>query len=150
MNSNQKNKLPPKFSIIVPAYNEADSLVELCERIDAVFKNQFDADQSYELIIINDGSTDRTREVLSELEATYPALRPINLRRNVGKSLTLMTGFLKTQGSIVLTLDADLQDCPEDIPLLVEKLDIGFDLVSGRRINREDTVIRRLGSRLLN
>jgi glycosyltransferase involved in cell wall biosynthesis len=150
MNSKPQNEVPPRFSVIVPAYNEAASLAELCERIDAVFNDLFSTPQSYELIIINDGSTDTTRQTLGELKTKYPTLRPIHLRRNVGKSLTLMTGFLKTNGSIVFTLDADLQDCPEDIPLLVEKLDCGFDLVSGRRLKRYDTFIRRLGSRLFN
>jgi glycosyltransferase involved in cell wall biosynthesis len=150
MNMSSANSSPPRYSVVVPAFNEAPSLPELCERIDGVFANQFNIAQNYELIIISDGSTDETRQVLEELQQKFPSLRPIHLRRNVGKSLALMTGFLKTRGSIVLTLDADLQDCPEDIPLLVEKLESGFDLVSGRRIDRKDTLTRRLGSRLFN
>ena len=150
MDQKTPDSVPPIYSVVVPAYNEAASLPELCARIDAVFAGQFENAQSYELIIISDGSTDSSRQVLSELKEKYSSLRPVHLRRNVGKSLALMTGFLKTRGSIVLTLDADLQDCPEDIPLLVDKIKSGFDLVSGRRIDRKDTWARRLGSRLFN
>lgn len=140
----------PEFSVVIPAFNEASSIPELVKRIDAVFTGGFSERRSYEIIVVDDGSKDDTRDVVREYGKKYHTLRIIVLRRNVGKSMALMTGFLKSRGKFVVTLDADLQDCPEDIPGLVEKIEEGYDLVSGKRSKRQDSLIRRIGSFFYN
>ena len=137
-------------SIVVPAFNEAESLSELTSRIDMVMKTGFDHPRRYEALIVDDGSTDDTSDVLEELIRTNANIRGIRLRRNLGKSMALMAGFGRAEGDLVVILDADLQDRPEDIPALLGKLDEGFDLVSGWRKTRHDGWLRRLGSGLFN
>jgi glycosyltransferase involved in cell wall biosynthesis len=123
-------------SIVIPLLNEADSLPELMEWIDRVMlKNNF----VYEVIMIDDGSTDNSWEVITELKTKYPALHGIKFRRNYGKSAALHIGFKHTQGKVVMTMDADLQDNPEEIPDFVRMInEEGFDLVSGWKKKRYD------------
>ena len=105
---------------------------------------------NFELLIVDDGSTDETQLTLSRLVKKYSFLKGILLRTNFGKSTALMAGFADTKGEFVVTLDADLQDQPEEIPKLISKLNGGYDLVNGWRVNRHDTWFRKLGSRLFN
>ncbi|MBF0092934.1 MAG: glycosyltransferase family 2 protein [Alphaproteobacteria bacterium] len=135
----------PQISVVIPAFCEAESLEELAERIAAVLEGR-----SFEVIFVDDGSTDRTPEVLRGLVERMPEVRAITLRRNCGKSIALMAGFSRAGGRAVVTMDADLQDNPEDIPSLLAGLDQGFDLVNGRRQRRHDGIVRTLGSRLFN
>lgn len=135
------------YSVLVPVFGEADGLAELCQRITATFAAMATAD--YEIVIVDDGSTDHTPRVLAELVRQYPALRVVRLRRNCGKSLALSAGFTHVRGQIIITLDGDLQDHPEDIPRLLQALE-SADLVQGRRTDRHDTTVRKLGSRFYN
>ncbi len=139
----------PTYSIVVPVFCEEGSLDELTRRVDAVFSARGDGDD-FELIFVDDGSTDGTSERIAQLSKLHPFVRGVMLRVNCGKSLALMAGFSYVRGAIVVQMDGDLQDCPEDIPRLLETLDQGWDMVSGWRQNRQDTLVRRLGSKLYN
>ena len=139
----------PDVSVIVAAYNEAESLPELCERLNRA-ATQSKRSYSLEITIVDDGSTDKTPEVLAKLADTTPNLLPIRLRRNSGKSIALMAGLRSARGQRIVTVDADLQDRPEDIGILLRKLDEGFDVVVGWRRNRVETLSRRFGSLVFN
>lgn len=134
-------------SIIVPALNEAESLPELAERIDRAMAA---LKQPYELLIIDDGSTDETRSVTLELKKAYPQIGLIRHRANYGKSVALMQGFSAMRGDIAVTMDADLQDEPENLPALLEPLGQGCDLVGGWRRERKDPLPKKLVSKCYN
>jgi glycosyltransferase involved in cell wall biosynthesis len=137
-----------QISIIVPLYNEAESLPELCAWIDKVMKeNHF----SYEMIFINDGSKDDSWEVLQRLKSTYHELKAISFARNYGKSAALHEGFLLAQGSVVITMDADLQDSPDEIPGLYKMIiEDDYDLVSGWKQKRYDPLSKTIPTKLYN
>ena len=137
------------YSIMVPIYNEAQSIEELCDRVERVFESRGEA-ASFEIIFVDDGSTDATPEVLQRITTKRRHVRAVTLRRNCGKSLALSAGLRHVRGNIVITLDGDLQDNPEDIPALLAKLDQGNEMVNGWRVQRQDTFTRKLGSRLYN
>jgi len=136
-------------SVVVPLYNEVESLPELCGWIDRVLGGN---KLSYELILVDDGSNDGSWEQIEELKALYPQVRGIRFRRNYGKSAALHTGFQKASGEVVITMDADLQDSPEEIPEMRRMiLEEGFDVVSGWKKKRYDPLIRkRIPTRLFN
>ena len=136
------------ISIIVPLYNEAESLPKLYEWIERVMKqNGF----SYEVIFVNDGSTDNSWQVIKSLAAANP-VRGICFRRNYGKSAALFCGFRAAQGDVVITMDADLQDSPDEIPELTRMImEDGYDLVSGWKQKRYDNALtKNLPSKLFN
>ncbi len=137
-----------QISIIVPLYNEAESLPELCAWIDKVMKeNQF----SYEMIFINDGSKDDSWEVLQNLKTKFNAIKAISFARNYGKSAALHEGFLLAQGSVVITMDADLQDSPDEIPGLYRMItEEDYDLVSGWKQKRFDPISKTIPTKLYN
>jgi glycosyltransferase involved in cell wall biosynthesis len=137
-----------QISIVVPLYNEAESLPELCSWIDQVMqKNQF----SYEMIFINDGSKDNSWLVLQELAKQYPTVNGISFARNYGKSAALHEGFQKASGQVVITMDADLQDSPDEIPGLYHMItEEGFDLVSGWKQKRFDPISKTIPTKLYN
>ena len=137
-----------QISIVIPSFNEAASLPELVDRVARTMNKFFR--NNFELLIVDDGSTDETQLTLSRLVKKYSFLKGILLRTNFGKSTALMAGFADTKGEFVVTLDADLQDQPEEIPKLISNLNGGYDLVNGWRVNRHDTWFRKLGSRLFN
>jgi glycosyltransferase involved in cell wall biosynthesis len=139
-----------EISVVIPAYNEAPSLEELVARIDETMRRGFGSPKNHEIIVVDDGSSDDTQDQLFKLTNRFPCLRGVVLIRNLGKSAALMTGFGQARGDVIVTIDADLQDRPEDIPALVSKLREGYGLVSGWRQPRCDTLFRRLGSRLYN
>jgi glycosyltransferase involved in cell wall biosynthesis len=139
----------PKYTVIAPVYCEEESLVELADRVAATF-GEMGESGNFELLIVDDGSTDGTPGVIRELEAARNYVRSVTLRRNCGKSMALMAGFEHARGELVFTMDGDLQDNPEDMPALLEKLEEGFDLVTGWRQRRQDKTVRKLGSRLFN
>jgi len=138
-----------RYSILSPVYCEAESLPELCDRIARVFEGMGKPDE-FEIVLVDDGSTDDTPAVIRRLLDERPYLRAVTLRRNCGKSLALSTGFRHVVGEFIVTLDADLQDQPEDIPRLLAGVEGNYDMVNGWRTKRRDTLIRKLGSRFYN
>jgi glycosyltransferase involved in cell wall biosynthesis len=136
-----------RISILIPAFNEAESLVELFIRINAVMSQW---GRAYEFLIIDDGSTDDTQQVIAKLHEKYPQVGTIRLRLNVGKSMALMEGFSAATGDIIITMDADLQDEPEDIPRFLDAIDQGYDLVGGWRHKRKDSLAKRFVSNIYN
>jgi glycosyltransferase involved in cell wall biosynthesis len=137
-----------QVSVVIPVYNEEESAELLCRKLhDALSK----IGRTYELILVDDGSSDETWTVLNRMAKEIPCLVLIRFRRNYGQTAAMSAGFDAAHGDVVVTLDADLQNDPSDIPLLLEKIDQGFDVVSGWRKNRKDTFInRRLPSILAN
>ena len=136
------------ISVIVPLYNEAESLPELTAWIERVMKeNGF----SYEIIFINDGSTDNSWEVIEELSKGNSSIHGIKFRRNYGKSPALYCGFERAKGDVVITMDADLQDSPDEIPVLYKMItDEGYDLVSGYKKKRYDPLSKTIPTKLFN
>ena len=135
-----------KLSVLIPAYNEAESLDELV----AAVETHAAAFAPYEIIIVDDGSTDESARVLDQLATTRPHLGYLRFGRNYGKSVALAQGFLRCKGDIVVTMDADLQDDPAEIPGLIAKLEEGNDLVSGWKRKRHDPLSKTLPSKLFN
>lgn len=139
--------LPPlEVSIVVPAYNEEENLQPLTSGIRGALTP---LGVSYELIVVDDGSEDQTVRVLQELSCKHPEVHVIRFRRNAGQSAALDAGFKHARGRVVVTLDADLQNDPQDIPILLEKLQ-DYDVVCGVRQGRQDTWLRRVSSRIAN
>lgn len=136
------------LSIVVPLYNEAESLPELVAWIDRVARAN---NLSYEAILVDDGSKDGSWEVIESLKRSYSAVRGIGFARNYGKSAALYCGFEAARGEVVITMDADLQDSPDEIPALRHMiLDEGYDLVSGWKKKRYDPLGKRLPSKFFN
>ncbi len=134
-------------SVVVPAWNEAESLKELIPAIMAALEA---TGRRHEVIVVDDGSTDGTEEALLELSRNHDCFRAVSLRRNFGKSAALATGFGECRGSFVVTMDADLQDDPEEIPGFLSDLEGGLDLVSGWKRKRRDPITKTLPSRFFN
>jgi glycosyltransferase involved in cell wall biosynthesis len=135
------------ISVVVPLLNEASSLDELQREIAAALEPR---DDDYEVVFVDDGSTDDSMSVLTRLHDELPNVVVVHLRRNFGKAAALQAGFMQARGDVVVTIDADLQDDPAEIPKLLAKLDEGFDLVSGWKTRRNDPFLRRLFSKLFN
>ena len=128
-------------SIVVPLFNEVESLPELCGWIDRVLSEN---KLSYEVILVDDGSKDGSWEQIESLKLTYPQVRGVRFRRNYGKSAALHTGFGMASGEVVITMDADLQDSPEEIPEMRRMiLEEGYDVVSGWKKKRFDPFLRK-------
>jgi len=139
--------MTPKISVVSAAFNEAQSLPELVEKVSEAMRGM---GVPWEMIVVDDGSTDRTFEVLRDLRAKYPELRSFTFLRNYGKSAALDLGIDQARGERILTLDADLQDDPAEFPALLAKLDEGYDLVSGWKQVRRDPLTKTLPSKLFN
>ena len=139
---------PLDLSVVVPLYNEEESLPHLVEQLlDALRPS----DERFELVLVNDGSSDRTAEVLEQLSHEVPELVAVLLRKNYGQTAAMAAGFDVAQGDVIVSLDGDLQNDPADIPMLLSKLREGYDLVSGWRHQRQDAAIqRKLPSRIAN
>ena len=137
----------PNLSFVIPAKNEEDSIAPLYEEILAVLK---DLKRTYEIIFIDDGSTDKTFDAMKNLAQKDKNVKVLRLRGNFRKSIALQVGFDRALGEIVFTLDADLQDNPSEIPNFLRKLDEGYDMVSGWKKNRHDPWHKVLPSRILN
>ncbi|NCC10748.1 MAG: glycosyltransferase [Bacteroidia bacterium] len=136
------------ISVVIPLFNEEESLPELYAWIDRVMKaNNF----SYEIIFVNDGSTDRSWEVIESLRSQSENIKGIKFRRNYGKSPALFCGFEEAEGNVVITMDADLQDSPDEIPELYRMItEEGYDLVSGWKQKRYDPLSKTLPTKLFN
>jgi glycosyltransferase involved in cell wall biosynthesis len=135
------------LSVVVPCYDEAGSLRELHRRLVSVLTGH---GSEYELLFVDDGSTDGSREILKELCAANERTGVITFRRNFGKAAALHAGFRQARGDVIVTLDGDLQDLPSEIPTLVQRLDEGFDLVSGWKQDRKDPIGKTLPSAVFN
>ena len=141
-----------KVSFVIPAYNEEDSLPELYTRV----KKNIDLCTSeglmtdYEFLFINDGSSDGTLNVIKELHSRDERVHYISFRKNFGKSIALETAFRNVQGDVLVTMDADLQDDPDELKNLLTKLDEDYDMVVGWKVNRLDPAEKRLPSKLFN
>lgn len=141
-------ELRPVLSVVVPIYNEEDSIPTLYQDLTAALEQ---LDLAYELLLIDDGSRDRSFNLLRELAAGDPRVRVLRFRRNFGQTAAFSAGFDRARGDVVITIDADLQNDPHDIPRLLAKIEEGYDVVSGWRERRQDPFIsRRLPSLLAN
>ena len=136
------------ISVVIPLYNEAESLPELASWIERVMnENNF----SYEILFINDGSRDNSMEVIRGLQASNPYIHCVSFSRNYGKSPALDTGFARAKGDVVITMDADLQDSPDEIPELYRMITVeGYDLVSGWKKKRYDPLSKTIPTKLFN
>jgi glycosyltransferase involved in cell wall biosynthesis len=135
------------ISVVVPLFNEAHSVEALYREIAAAVEP---LDETFEVVFVDDGSTDGSFAVLSGLHDATPNVRVVRFRRNFGKAAALQAGFLQARGDTIVTIDADLQDDPAEIPMLLAKLEEGYDLVSGWKAHRRDPLFRRLFSRVFN
>jgi len=136
------------LSVVVPAFNEAESLPELAEWVDRVCVS---SSIDYELIIIDDGSSDNTWDVLRRLSEGNRKIKALRFRRNYGKAAALQTGFEASAGEVVITMDADLQDSPDEIPEMVSMIRReGYHIVSGWKKKRYDPFIKRITSKFYN
>jgi undecaprenyl-phosphate 4-deoxy-4-formamido-L-arabinose transferase len=137
----------PYLSVVVPVFNEEESLPELLSRLSPALQA---LTKSYEVLLVNDGSRDGSLALLREAAAGDPHLTVIDFNRNYGQHSAIFAGFEAARGEIIVTLDADLQNPPEEIGKLVAKMEEGFDVVGSVRIKRQDPFFRRLASRLVN
>lgn len=135
-----------KISVVVPVYNEEENLPILVPKLSEVLKGLHKA---YEVIFVDDGSSDRSRRILKEMISLYPSLRMIGFKKNRGLSAALIAGMREARGDILVTLDSDLQNDPADIPKLLRELD-HYDMATGWRQKREDPWLKRISSRIGN
>jgi glycosyltransferase involved in cell wall biosynthesis len=146
---NQNNKMPVCLSFVVPVYNEEVTIKPLAKKIHKVMNQEGIA--NYEIIFVDDGSRDGSWIQIRDLVNQFPTqIKAIKFRRNFGKAAALSAGFQNSTGKIIFTLDADLQDDPAEVPQFLQKLDEGFDLVSGWRHQRNDPLSKKLPSKLFN
>jgi len=136
-----------QVTIVVPAYNEEGNLPNLMERLLPVMRGM---GRSFEIIFTDDGSRDRTLPILKEMTKSVPEMRVIEFNGNFGQHMAILAAFERSQGEVVVTLDADLQNPPEEIPRLVAEVEKGYDVVGTIRQKRQDTVFRRVASRIVN
>jgi len=136
------------ISVVIPLFNEEESLPELCSWIEKVMiQNSY----SYEVFLIDDGSKDNSWNVIEDISTKNPVIKGVKFRRNYGKSAALNIGFQKASGDVVITMDADLQDSPDEIPALYNKImKDGFDLVSGWKQKRYDPISKTIPTKLFN
>ncbi len=143
----KKDDKPPRLSVVVPVLDEQDNLPALYEQITRALQGRYE----YEIVLVDDGSTDNSFQILKGLHASDSRVRVVRFRRNFGQTAALSAGFAHARGEVVVAMDADLQNDPADIPMLVSKLDEGCDVVSGWRKKRHDKALtRRLPSRIAN
>lgn len=138
----------PEISAVIPSYNEVESLPRLIQWISEVLEPDYA--NAYEIWVIDDGSSDATADIISDLKEKHPSLHYVHFRRNYGKSAALMEGFRRAKGKYVVTLDADLQDDPSEIPEMVKMLKSGTDMVSGWKKERHDPITKTIPSKLFN
>lgn len=145
---NQKDKNNIELSIVIPIYNEEENLPILYEKLKSVLDN---LGKSYEIIFVNDGSTDKSWEIIKKFAEKDKHVVGVNFRKNFGQTAAMSAGFQIARGDVIITMDGDLQNDPEDIPKLLEVLNQGYDIVSGWRKDRKDTFLTRtLPSKIAN
>lgn len=137
----------PYLSIVIPVYNEESNLAPLIERLYPVVTG---TGKPFEIIFTNDGSRDRSLEILRRFVQDYPGVKVIEFNGNFGQHMAILAAFEMSRGEIVITMDADLQNPPEEIPRLVAEIEKGYDVVGTIRQKRQDTLFRRLASRVVN
>jgi undecaprenyl-phosphate 4-deoxy-4-formamido-L-arabinose transferase len=137
----------PNISVLIPVLNEEESLPELQERLHRVMEG---IKEPYEIIYINDGSTDRTPVLLEDYHKKFPCVKVIEFNRNYGQHMALFAGFEHAKGEIIITIDADLQNPPEEIPKLVAKAEEGYEVVGTYRKARKDSIFRKIPSFIVN
>lgn len=138
---------PMEVSVVIPVFNEERNIETLHQRITPVLQG---LGKAYEVILVDDGSRDRSVEMLREIAARDPAMVIVELARNYGQHAAVFAGFERARGQIVVTLDADLQNPPEEIPKLLAKIEEGYDVVGGWRQMRQDSFLRTIPSKLVN
>lgn len=144
----ERQAVPRKVSVVVPVYNEEGNLPALLPRLLPVLKS---LDRPAEVVFVDDGSRDRSLDVLRQAAAENPGvIKVVELVRNAGQHMAIMAAFTATDGEYIITLDADLQNPPEEIPKVVARMDAGYDVVGTVRARRKDTFFRRAASRLVN
>jgi len=146
MQSSKKEKSPIKYSVVLPIYNEIENLPQLFAELSTVMRQTA---EPYEIICINDGSTDHSPTYIQKFGRDHPEFKLINFRKNQGQSAALYGGFLKAAGEYVITLDADLQNDPADIVKLMDYLP-QYDMVTGWRTKRHDSRLTRISSKIAN
>src|ERR1700758_4483664 len=138
----------PRYSIVVPLHNEQENVTDLYDRLKAVMEIN---GESFEIVLVDDGSTDRSFHLLREIAAVDSRVLVVKLRRNFGQTSALAAGFDNASGEFILSMDGDLQHDPDEIPNFLEKLEEGYDVVSGWREKRIDNfVMRRIPSKIAN
>ena len=142
--------MKPALSFVIPFFNEQETLEALYEQIESTVRGVLDPGQTFEVVFVDDGSTDGGAERVEQLAADHREVKLVELRGNFGKSAALSAGFSEARGDVVFTLDADLQDDPKEIPRFLEKLDEGYDLVSGYKKRRADPLSKVIPSRIFN
>ena len=147
-NRPRKKKYIPLISVLIPALNEEESIDELSKKLEAVLEKM--KGFRYEVLFIDDGSTDSTFSVMRRINQRNNRFKALRFRRNYGKSAALSVGFNRVKGDYVVTMDADLQDDPDEIPNLINKLMEGFDLVSGWKKKRRDPISKTIPSKIFN
>jgi undecaprenyl-phosphate 4-deoxy-4-formamido-L-arabinose transferase len=142
----------PHLSVVIPIYNEEATIPALWERLSSVLNANFGGDRDFEVIFTDDGSKDKSLYLLLEIAKAEPRVKVVEFNRNYGQHAAIFGGFAEVSGRVVVTLDADLQNPPEEIPKLAAKVDEGFDVVGGWRQGREanDSIFRRLPSKIVN
>ncbi len=136
------------ISVVIPAYNEEENIPILYEKLKNVLDN---IGESYEILFVDDGSQDKTPDILKDIAKKDNKVKVIRFRRNYGQTSAIYAGFEHARGDVIITMDADLQNDPEDIPKLLEKINEGYDIVSGWRKDRKDPFLsRKLPSRIAN
>lgn len=135
------------LSLVIPLYNEEESLQPL---VDSVLKVCLEIGETYEIILVDDGSSDKTWELIEKAADFYPEIYGIKLRTNCGQTPAMVAGMTYSKGDIIVTMDGDLQNDPADIPRLLEKIEQGYDIVSGWRKDRKDHFLRVLPSKIAN
>jgi glycosyltransferase involved in cell wall biosynthesis len=135
------------ISVVIPMFNESATLDELYQRLAPVLDGLA---VRYEIIFVDDGSTDESKETIQKIRGLNRSVRYIRFRRNFGKSAALAAGMRAARYEVIATMDADLQDLPEELPLLLKKLEEGYDLISGWRYHRQDRLSRRVASQIYN
>jgi glycosyltransferase involved in cell wall biosynthesis len=145
MDSSSQSPEPPSLSVVTPVYNGEASVAELCRRLGEALPR---VAKQHEIILVNDGSRDRSWEVISELSARLPTVRGLNLMRNYGQHNALLCGIRAAKYDVIVTMDDDLQHPPEEIPRLLARLDVGFDVVYGAPKADQNGLMRALASRI--
>ncbi len=147
----KKDKRNVYFSVVIPVYNEKDSLPELAIHLDRELKKIPNVtENNYEIIFVDDGSTDNSFEVIKTIKRRNPRVRGYRFRRNYGKSAALTVGFSRARGNLIGTMDADLQDDPASFRNMIDKINEGYDLVSGWKKKRKDPLGKTLPSKFFN